>query len=137
MPETCPIIAFTAGKGGCGKTTLAINFAYNILKAHKKVLVVDFDLSNRGSSGVFSNYINKTNQNNFTTLTDILLPASEASKTTYPLITINDKGYLFLPASHTGEDVKSEIYEQRSLTDIVNQVKTKLNEIAIANRLTV
>ncbi len=40
-----PIVAFTSGKGGTGKTTLAVNFANLFAKKGKRVLVVDFDLN--------------------------------------------------------------------------------------------
>ncbi len=40
-----PVIAFTSGKGGTGKTTLALNIANLIVKSGKRVLLVDFDLN--------------------------------------------------------------------------------------------
>jgi MinD-like ATPase involved in chromosome partitioning or flagellar assembly len=51
-----PIIAFTSGKGGSGKTTLAVNFANIIQKKGKTILLIDLDLSNRGSTGLFSTW---------------------------------------------------------------------------------
>ncbi|MHA1298848.1 MAG: nucleotide-binding protein [Candidatus Helarchaeota archaeon] len=38
-----PIIGITGGKGGTGKTTVAINLAY-LFSINKKVLIVDFDV---------------------------------------------------------------------------------------------
>jgi MinD-like ATPase involved in chromosome partitioning or flagellar assembly len=52
-----PIICFTSGKGGCGKTTLAINFANIVARSGKRVLIVDCDISNRGSTGIFHSYM--------------------------------------------------------------------------------
>ena len=40
-----PIISFTSGKGGTGKSFLCINIAYKLSQLGKKVLVVDFDLN--------------------------------------------------------------------------------------------
>jgi flagellar biosynthesis protein FlhG len=40
-----PVIAFTSGKGGTGKTTLALNVANSLAAKGKRVLLVDFDLN--------------------------------------------------------------------------------------------
>ncbi len=136
MPEkNPPIIAFTAGKGGCGKTTLSVNFAYNIFKAGKKVLLIDFDLSNRGASGVFAHIINKNTEQMSGALTDLL----DSEKSHFDPKAVNlvkiKKGYYFLPASHIGSDIKSEIYEKLPLTDIIANIKQKLFQIASANNI--
>ncbi|MHA1231137.1 MAG: nucleotide-binding protein [Candidatus Helarchaeota archaeon] len=41
-----PVIGFTGGKGGTGKTTVAVNIAYLFYQLNKKVLVVDCDVDN-------------------------------------------------------------------------------------------
>lgn len=41
----CPIIAFTSGKGGTGKSFLTLNTAFTLAGSDKKVLVVDLDLN--------------------------------------------------------------------------------------------
>ncbi len=38
------IITITSGKGGVGKTNVAVNLALNLIKKGKKVLVIDADL---------------------------------------------------------------------------------------------
>jgi flagellar biosynthesis protein FlhG len=39
----CPVIAFTSGKGGTGKTFITVNTAYVLSKLRRKVLVIDLD----------------------------------------------------------------------------------------------
>ncbi|MCX6151043.1 MAG: AAA family ATPase [Ignavibacteriales bacterium] len=43
--RSTPIISFTSGKGGTGKSFLCLNVAYQLAQLGKKVLVVDFDLN--------------------------------------------------------------------------------------------
>lgn len=39
----CPIVAFTSGKGGTGKSFTSLNLGYALARVNKKVLVVDLD----------------------------------------------------------------------------------------------
>ncbi len=40
---SCPIIAFTSGKGGTGKTFVTVNTAFILSKLRRKILIVDLD----------------------------------------------------------------------------------------------
>ncbi|QQS35495.1 MAG: AAA family ATPase [Ignavibacteriales bacterium] len=59
-------IAFTSGKGGTGKTFLAVNMAYAISELNKKVLLVDLD-SNLSNVNILLNMNSKKTLNEFFT----------------------------------------------------------------------
>ena len=56
VPKKLISIAFVSGKGGVGKTMLAINFAW-VCSQFAKTAVVDLDFQNQGSTGLFTPHI--------------------------------------------------------------------------------
>jgi uncharacterized protein YjbI with pentapeptide repeats/MinD-like ATPase involved in chromosome partitioning or flagellar assembly len=47
------VLAVTSGKGGVGKTTLALNIARQLSLHGQRTLIVDFDIHNKGTTGLF------------------------------------------------------------------------------------
>jgi MinD-like ATPase involved in chromosome partitioning or flagellar assembly len=118
------IVAFTAGKGGCGKTTLAVNFSYNVYKANKKVLLVDFDLNNRGSSGIFSEYMGATKD--YVTLMDLVNNTSHNHR----LIQVIDQSFYFIPSVFHSESVSMDDLEKNSLQTLMDSLKSQILTLA-------
>lgn len=93
-----PIIAFTSGKGGCGKTTLAANFANVIAEPGQRVLLIDMDLSNRGLTGLFTEQT--TSVDGLVTTTRLL----EGAHAGCGIIEIKPE-LLLIPVSSASEDL--------------------------------
>ena len=54
-----PVISVSSGKGGVGKTVLAANLARLLSWSGNKVLLVDLDLHNRGSTALIADQVTK------------------------------------------------------------------------------
>src|SRR5580704_3092271 len=52
MRPATTIVSFVSGKGGVGKTSLAVNFAW-LCSRVSKTLLIDMDFQNQGCTGVF------------------------------------------------------------------------------------
>lgn len=63
-------LALISGKGGCGKTTLALSLSQILARAGLKVLLVDCDMSTHGATYFFENYL--TAKEDIFTTSDLL-----------------------------------------------------------------
>lgn len=123
-----PIIAFTSGKGGCGKTTLAVNFANIISKSGKNVLLIDMDVSNRGTTGMFSKWT--TNIHEEITCTRLIEGNLRYKDSLRKLLRVKEKdGYFLIPAS-SPEEPPYEEPEGVSLEELIDCLRSRIFEIA-------
>ena len=83
------ILTLISGKGGSGKTTLALSLTKLLLECNLKVLLVDCDLATNGATYFFESKYNVTIQ----TMNDILL-----GKQDLPLLEVQ-KGFDFIPTN--------------------------------------
>jgi MinD-like ATPase involved in chromosome partitioning or flagellar assembly len=128
IAPTSPIVAFTSGKGGCGKTTLAVNFANIIAEGGHKVLLVDLDLSNRGSTGLFSTWTPQAHQK-LTTLRlirDELVFQGDCRE----ILEVKPNKLLFLPAASPDEMPWIEP-NRPSLPEFVETIRARIHEVAV------
>lgn len=78
------VIAVTNQKGGVGKTTSAVNIAYYLARAGKRVLLVDLDPQGNATSGLG---IDKSNLE--TTMGEVLLQTATLDKAIVPTEHVN------------------------------------------------
>lgn len=69
--KRCKIFSFASGKGGTGKTILALNIAYALSQQNKKVLLVDLD-SNLSNIDIMLNMIAQKTIGDFYTSRELL-----------------------------------------------------------------
>lgn len=105
------IIAFMSGKGGAGKTSIAVNVANYYSEMNKKVLLVDCDMNTNGATAFFRTGRAELFEDSATILTfhkillayqDELQPANIEALNSLNLVclnTNNSKNYHFLPAN--------------------------------------
>src|ERR1051326_1674773 len=122
-----PIIAFTSGKGGCGKTTISVNFANVVANAGQKVLLVDFDLANRGSTGLLSKWV-KTPAKRVTATTLL----RDDTDVTGPLLQVKPNLF-FIPA--TGPDEAGWKDDRLPLDALIRQLQKNLQAVAKKNQI--
>ncbi|MEM6885758.1 MAG: AAA family ATPase [Verrucomicrobiota bacterium] len=89
------IISFTAGKGGCGKTTVSCNFAYVATTMGMRVLLIDCDLANRGATSLISK---ETSQINLTLTSNHLLEGHYSEKWQDKMSAIGGGSLYFIPS---------------------------------------
>ena len=58
----CPIVTFASGKGGVGKTAIALALANELSASGNRILILDFDLYNRGLLELSSSFAIDTDQ---------------------------------------------------------------------------
>ncbi len=128
------ILTVTSGKGGVGKSTITLNIARQLSLGGKRTLLVDFDIHNKGVSGLFLPKIQKTSSS-VTTL------VSESSKFTHgnslesvaelQFIQITHDANLFLlPASRAQEMIDWSDFHGAENAEIVQFFRTLLTNVA-------
>lgn len=88
-PKPTMSVAVLSGKGGVGKTNLALNLGYALYKTGHKLLVMDFDIG-LANIDVLMGLSPEKN------LQDLFLPETEAKDVVFP---IEENGFDFLPSA--------------------------------------
>jgi len=103
------ILAVTSGKGGVGKTTLSLNIARQLSLSSFRVLLVDFDIHNKGSSALFLGRVNDSSPSVISVVhsSDTFDPARvpELANSVRPIPLTGDGLIIFLPAARPREMV--------------------------------
>lgn len=113
-----PVISFLSGKGGVGKTSLAVNFCH-FLSEEFKIVLIDFDIFNRGSTALLfdKELQEKYWQKYFQTSYELLQTNSDELSekiTNESIIKINDN-FLFVPATKTRQLIDWEILDEKNI----------------------
>lgn len=80
-------VAFLSGKGGSGKTTLALSMADLLCRCGVKTLLVDCDLSTNGATYFYESQINEWNKSHIVTVSSFsgILSGRDGASTPIPL----------------------------------------------------
>ena len=105
-------LVVTSGKGGVGKTTLALNIARQLSLAGCRTLIVDFDIHNKGTTGLFLDRLSEASPS----ILDVVRKSNgfapetlESIASETELIQLADKEELFLfPATRPRELIRWE-----------------------------
>lgn len=101
----CKTVSFLSGKGGSGKTTLALSMASMLSRFGIKVLLIDCDLSTNGATYFYEEKLS-SKKNQITSFYDLLFkPFGEQLH----CIKINDN-YDFMPSLTQITDVSTRVY---------------------------
>lgn len=101
----CKTVSFLSGKGGSGKTTLALSMASMLSRFGIRVLLIDCDLSTNGATYFYEEKIS-SKKNQITSFYDLLFkPFGEQIH----CIKINDN-YDFMPSLTQITDVSTRVY---------------------------
>lgn len=114
----CKTISFLSGKGGSGKTTLALSMASMLSSCGIKVLLIDCDLSTNGATYFYEEKLS-TKKNRITSFYDILFNTNNK----YKFVEINSN-YDFMPSvtQITKKSTKTYTFKNDSKFDAYNEI---------------
>ena len=88
-------LAIISGKGGSGKTTLAISLAQLLSSCGKRVLLADCDMSTHGATYFFESLL--SNKNKYHTVVDLLSDNNNLTNEKMEFLNVTE-GFWFLPS---------------------------------------
>lgn len=119
----CKTLALLSGKGGSGKTTLALSVATMLSKCEIKVLLIDCDLSTNGATYFYEDKLTEYGKNIKSFYNEIINPYNKGK-----LININD--YMdFMPSiiQITKENTAAYSYKERDI-EILQDLRRNYGE---------
>lgn len=110
-------LALISGKGGCGKTTLALSMSQMLASAGLKVLLIDCDMSTHGATYFFENMLKEKEK--ILTVADLFSNTSAlSSRIKKPVFA--KKNIDFIPSCvYLAQDTQTEIFINMNL-DVLN-----------------
>ena len=135
------ILSITSGKGGVGKTTIALNIARQLSLGGLRTLIIDFDIHNKGTTCLFMDKISKSSAQSITGLIATCgnwdLDLSRIIGEQFALVDLEYDGKLFLlPAARPDEMVRWEVFIREN-AHIVGFFKAFIQSIAKAHKIDV